>query len=193
MKRDYKPCWKAMEHATADDFKAVMEYDNEYNKGLVDRLLDQLRQLDEEWTAYPINRLEHSLQSASRAFRDGADEETVVAALLHDIGDLSAPFNHGEVAAAILKPYVSEKTHWIVLHHCVFQGYYYNHHLGGDRNARDKYRDSPYYDDCVYFCHHYDQAAFDPDYASYDLKFFEPMLRRVFGCNPGHLELAETA
>mgnify|MGYP001119924351 CR=1 FL=1 len=193
MNRNFKASWSAMEHASAEDFKAVMEYDSEYNEGLVDRLLDQLRQLDEPWTAYPINRLEHSLQSASRAYRDGADEETVVAALLHDIGDLSAPFNHGEVAAAILKPYVSEKTHWIILHHCVFQGYYYNHYLGGDRHAREKYRDSPYYDDCVYFCHTYDQAAFDPDYKSYDLDFFKPMLRRVFGNNPGHLELAETA
>ena len=117
----------------------------------------------------------------------------IIAALLHDIGDVVAPYNHGEVAAAILKPYVSEKTYWIVRHHCVFQGYYYNHHLGGDRNARDKYRDSPYFEDCRYFCHHYDQNAFDPDYPTQPLAFFVPMLRRVFRADPGHLELAETA
>ncbi len=193
MNRHHKAQWKAMEDASQSDFKAVMAYDEEYNRGLVDRLLDQLRQLDEEWTAYPINRYQHSLQSATRAYRDGADEETIVAALLHDIGDISAPFNHSEVAAAILRPYVSEKTYWIIRHHGVFQGYYYNHHLGGDRNAREKYRDSPYYDDCVYFCHHYDQCAFDPDYDSLELDFFEPMLRRVFALEQGHLELNETS
>jgi predicted HD phosphohydrolase len=193
MKKAYKATWRAMEEASAEDFHAIMEYDASYNAGLVDRLLTQLQQLDEPWTPYPINRLQHSLQSATRAYRDKADEETVVAALLHDIGDVTAPFNHGEVAAAIIKPYVSEKTHWIIKHHCVFQGYYYNHHLGGDRHAREKYRDSPYFDDCVYFCHYYDQSAFDPDYQSYPLDFFEPMLRRVFSENPGHLELAERA
>jgi predicted HD phosphohydrolase len=193
MKQAYQANWRAMEEASAEDFHAIMEYDASYNAGLVDRLMAQLQQLDEPWTPYPINRLQHSLQSASRAYRDDADEETVVAALLHDIGDVTAPFNHGEVAAAILKPYVSEKTYWVVKHHCVFQGYYYNHFLGGDRNAREKYRDNPYYEDCVYFCHNYDQNAFDPDYDSYPLAFFEPMLRRVFKANPGHLELAERA
>jgi len=101
--------------------------------------------------------------------------------------------NHGEVAAAILKPYVSEKIYWIVKHHPVFQGYYYNHYLGGDRNAREKYRDSPHYDDCIYFCERYDQNAFDPAYDSKPLEFFEPMLRRVFVANHGHMELAERA
>lgn len=188
-----KPSWTSFEETTAADWDAVVEYEKEFNAGLVDRLLAQFRLLDEEETPYPLNRYQHSLQSATRAFNDGADEETVVAALLHDIGDVVAPYNHGEVAAAILKPYVSDKTYWIVKHHCVFQGYYYNHHLGGDRNARDKYRDHPWYEDCRYFCHHYDQNAFDPDYDSKPLEFFVPMLRRVLRDDPGHLELAETA
>ena len=181
-----------MESATREDFDAITEYDTEFNAGLVDRLLEQFRHLDEEWTAYPINRYQHSLQSATRALNDGADEETIIAALLHDIGDVVAPYNHGEVAAAIIKPYVSEKTYWIVKHHCVFQGYYYNHHLGGDRNAREKYRDHSYFEDCRHFCHHYDQNSFDPAYPSKPLEFFVPMLRRVFRDNAGHLELAET-
>lgn len=188
-----KATWKSFEQTTAADWDAVMEYEHEFNAGLIDRLLAQFEMLDEKETPYPINRYQHSLQSATRAYEDGADEELVVAALLHDIGDVVAPYNHGEVAAAILKPYVSEKTYWIVRHHCVFQGYYYNHHLGGDRNARDKYRDSPYFEDCRYFCHHYDQNAFDPDYPTKPLEFFIPMLRRVFRADPGHLELAETA
>ncbi len=193
MSHEPKASWKSFEETTAADWDAVMEYEHEFNAGLIDRLLVQFELLDEKETPYPVNRYQHSLQSATRAYQDGADEELVVAALLHDIGDVVAPYNHGEVAAAILKPYVSEKTYWIVKHHCVFQGYYYNHHLGGDRNARDKYRDSPYFEDCRYFCHHYDQNAFDPDYPSKPLEFFLPMLRRVFRADPGHLELAETA
>ncbi len=188
-----KATWTSFEETTAKDWEAVMDYEHEFNAGLIDRLLAQFELLDEKDTPYPINRYQHSLQSASRALEDGADEELIIAALLHDIGDVVAPYNHGEVAAAILKPYVSEKTYWIVRHHCVFQGYYYNHHLGGDRNARDKYRDSPYFEDCRYFCHHYDQNAFDPEYPSKPLEFFIPMLRRVFRADPGHLELAETA
>ena len=188
-----KATWTSFEETTAKDWEAVMDYEHEFNAGLIDRLLAQFELLDEKDTPYPINRYQHSLQSASRALEDGADEELIIAALLHDIGDVVAPYNHGEVAAAILKPYVSEKTYWIVRHHCVFQGYYYNHHLGGDRNARDKYRDSPHFEDCRYFCHHYDQNAFDPEYPSKPLEFFIPMLRRVFRADPGHLELAETA
>ena len=186
-----KANWTSFEQTTAADWEAVMEYEKEFNAGLVDRLLAQFQLLDEADTPYPLNRYQHSLQSATRAFDDGADEETVVAALLHDIGDVVAPYNHGEVAAAVLKPYVSEKTWWIVKHHCVFQGYYYNHHLGGDRHAREKYRASPYYEDAVYFCHNYDQNAFDPDYPTRPLEFFEPMLRRVIRRDPGHEELAE--
>ena len=193
MKQTNKATWTSFEETNAADWEAVMDYEKEFNAGLVDRLLAQFELLDEEETPYPVNRYQHSLQSATRAYEDGADEEVIIAALLHDIGDVVAPYNHGEVAAAILKPYVSEKTYWIVRHHCVFQGYYYNHHLGGDRNARDKYRDSPYFEDCRYFCHHYDQNAFDPDYPTQPLAFFIPMLRRVFRADPGHLELAETA
>ncbi len=159
--------------------------------GLADRLLDAIRDLDEEWRAYPLNRYQHSLQAAGRAFDADEDEEYVIAALIHDIGDTLAPFNHGELAAAIAKPYMSEKTHWILKHHCVFQGYYYNQYLGGDRQARDKYLDSPHYDACKNFFHEYDQAAFDPDYPTKPLEFFEPMLRRIFSNAGGHMELNE--
>lgn len=191
--RTRKPAWTRMEDAGKEDFLAVMDYEEEFNAGLVDRILSMLKSLDEDWTPYPINRYQHCLQSATRAHEDGADEEIVVAALIHDIGDILSPYNHGELAAAMVRPYMSEKARWIIEHHCVFQGYYYNHHLGGDRNAREKYKDSPYYEDCKYFCHTYDQAAFDPDYPSRPLEFFEPMLRRVFSNRKGHLELNERA
>jgi len=190
--KSHKPTWTSFENATKEDFLAVMDYEDDYNAGLVDRLLDSIKSLDEEWTPYPVNRYQHCLQSATRAYEDGADEEIIIAALIHDVGDILSPYNHGELAAAILKPYVSEKAHWIIQHHCVFQGYYYNHFLGGDRNAREKYKDSPYYEDCKYFCHTYDQTSFDPNYPSKPLEFFEPMLRRVFSKGEGHMELNET-
>ncbi len=191
MNQQNRAAWTSFEETTPADWEAVMDYEAQFNAGLVDRLLADLKLLDEPWTAYPVNRFQHSLQSATLAFEDGADEETVVAALLHDIGDVVAPYNHCEVAAAILKPYVSEKTWWIVKHHGVFQGYYYNHHLGGDRHARENYRDSPYFEAAEYFCHHYDQNAFDPEFVNKPLDFFEPMMRRVFGQPVGHAEQAE--
>mgnify|MGYP006262167169 FL=1 len=133
---------------------------------------------------YQVSRLEHSLQSATRAFRAGESEEMVVAALLHDIGDELAPMNHSEYAATILKPYVSEKTHWIVEKHGEFQAYYYAHHLGGNRNKRDKYKGHKYFDACVNFCEKYDQCSFDPNYESYPLEKFEPMVRNIFARKP---------
>ena len=114
-------------------------------------MLEQLLRLKDSFSGYKIDRLQHSLQVATRAYRDGADEETVVAALLHDIGDWLAPHNHSQVAAEILKPYVSDRTYWVIKHHGLFQSYYYEHHLGGDRNAREKYRGHPYFEAAVAF------------------------------------------
>lgn len=191
--KTHKPTWTSFEEATQADWDAVMEYEEAFNAALVDRIIAMLKSLDEDWTPYPVNRYHHSLQSATRAHADGAEEEIVVAALIHDIGDILSPYNHGELAGAMVRPYMSDKATWIITHHCVFQGYYYNHMLGGDRNARDKYKDSPFYDDAVYFCHTYDQNAFDPNYPTKPLEFFEPMLRRVFSKSGGHMELNETA
>ena len=128
---------------------------------------------------YQVDRYTHSLQSATRAESDGADEETVVCALLHDLGDVIAPDNHSEVIASILRPYISEKNHWVLKHHGLFQGYYYFHHIGGDRNARERYEDHPFYQDCVDFCEKWDQTSFDPDYPTQHLEYFEPMVRNV--------------
>lgn len=181
--------WTRMEDSTAEEFQFIMKKEEEFNANLVDRILAQLKMLDVDEGGYAVTRYEHSLQSATRAHRDGASEELVVAALLHDIGDIISPYNHGELAAAMLKPYVSEKTHWILIHHCTFQGYYYNHFLGGNRHARDKFKDHPWYEDCAYFCHHYDQNSFDPEYDTLPLSFFEPMVRRLFNKEAAHLEL----
>lgn len=185
--------WTRMEDGTQEDWELLCKLEEDFNADLVERVLTQLKGLDVDWGGYRITRYAHSLQSATLAYRDGADEETVVAALLHDIGDILSPYNHSEMAAAILKPFVSEKTHWIIKYHGLFQGYYYDHFLGGDRNARDQFKDHPFYDDCVYFCQNYDQNAFDPDYENLPLEFFEPMVRRVFSNSKfGHQELGST-
>ena len=173
-----------MAEGTREDYELLEKLEARFAEGTADRVLDQLRGLAGSLSGYKVDRLEHSLQSATRAYRDGADEEMVVAALLHDIGDLLSPYNHSELAAAVLRPYVSEKTYWIVRHHGLFQSYYYAHHTGGDRNARDAYRDDPWYQDTVDFCHKWDQSSFDPEYESLPLDFFEPMVRRIFGREP---------
>ena len=132
-----------MEDCTAEDIAWVEEIESRFAEDVADRVLAHLKSLETEPTPLQVDRLEHSLQTATHAHRGGADEETVVAALLHDIGDMLAPYNHCELAAAILRPYVSEKTYWIVKHHGIFQAYYYAHLESGDRNARERYRDHP--------------------------------------------------
>ncbi len=173
-----------MEDGTAADYALLDQYEQVQRAGVADRLLAELHQLDGGFGGYQIDRLQHSLQTATRALRDGRDEEYVVCALLHDLGDLLAPDNHSDYAAAILKPYVSEANHWMIRHHGLFQSYYYAHHLGGDRHARDAFKDHPHYQRTVDFCHLYDQTSFDPAYDTLPLDVFEPMLRKMFARKP---------
>ncbi|MFB4313264.1 HD domain-containing protein [Actinomadura sp. 21ATH] len=147
----------------------------------MNNVLGLLKAMKGHTFGYRVDRYEHSLQSATRAHRDGARLDIVVAALLHDIGDDLCPDNHSEVAAAILRPVLDEEAWWIVKHHGLFQTYHYGEKLGMPRDGRDAYRDSPYFDACAHFCAAYDQASFDPGYDSEDLEFFMPMLREVFG------------
>jgi len=168
-----------MEDGTREEYEFLDRMEDEYKAGLPDRILDSLRKLEHSLSGYRINRLEHSLQGATRASRAGEADEMIVAVLLHDIGDDLAPYSHSEMAAAILRPFVSEKIYWIIKHHGVFQMYYYAYHCGGDRNAREMFKDNPWYQDAIDFCHNYDQNCFDPDYDSEPLEFFDPILRRV--------------
>jgi len=172
--------FKAMTEGTQEDWSIILKDALEFNKGLADRVLTHLRLLDGDFGGFPIDRLQHSLQTATRAHRDGRDEEYVICALLHDIGDTLGSYNHPDIAAAILKPFVSEKNHWMVANHGVFQGYYFFDYIGLDKNLRDNFKDHPYYEYTAQFCHLYDQMAFDPDYESEPLEFFEPMLKRLF-------------
>lgn len=170
----------AMADGTADDYHLLDRHERLYAAGLPDRVLAMLSGLSASLDGYQVTRLEHSLQAATRARRDGADVDWVVAALVHDIGDGLAPYNHSELAASVLQPYVPAEVHWVVLHHGVFQSYYYAHHLGGDRNARDRFADHPWAALCEEFCERWDQRSFDPDYQSDELASFEADLREVF-------------
>ncbi|MEA3251333.1 MAG: HD domain-containing protein [Pseudomonadota bacterium] len=176
--------FRQMKDGTREEYVFLERLEDEFNQGLVGRLLRTLRHLDNSLSGYRVSRLEHSLQTAARAEADGADEDMVVGALLHDLGDELAPYNHSQLAASIIRPYVRGEVTWVVHHHGLFQKVYYAHHFGEDPNERDRYRDHPWYQSCVDFCERYDQAAFDPDYPTPPLEHFAPMLRRVFARTP---------
>lgn len=171
--------FRAMKDGTREDWAIIGGEYMAFAQGLPDRVLAHLRLLDGDFGGFPVDRLEHSLQTATRAYRDGRDEPYVVMALLHDIGDTLGAFNHPDVAAAILKPFLSEENLWIVQHHGIFQGHYFFHYIGLDRDMRDQFKDSPHYAACAEFCEKYDAPAFDPDYDSEPLEFFEPMVMRI--------------
>jgi predicted HD phosphohydrolase len=173
-----------MQDSTAADYEIIEDRRVEYLAGYSDRVLDALRLLDEGTEGYAVSRLEHSLQSATRATRDGRGDDYVAMCLLHDIGDTLAPRNHGELAAAILKPYVSEKLTWITKHHPVFQLRYYGRHVGADPDAREVYRGHEWFDDTVEFCELYDENCFDVAYQSLPLAEFEPLIRALLERTP---------
>ena len=173
-----------MKEGDKEDYKLLAELQDNYIKETPERIIKVLQNLESSYGGHKVSRLEHSLQVASRALRDKADEEMIVAALLHDIGDEIAPLNHSEFAAAVLKPYVSEKTRWIVEKHGIFQAYYFNHHYGKNRDLRSKYTSHPNYEDTLNFCDKWDQTSFDPNYDTIPLKEFIPIVGRIFSRNP---------
>ena len=173
-----------MKDGTKEDYLLLSKHEKKFADNTADRILKFLSGLTKTLDGYQINRLEHSLQTATRALNDKASEEMIVAALLHDVGDELAPLNHSEYAASVLKPYVSKKTHWVVEKHGEFQMYYYAHHLGGNRNQREKYKGHMYYEDTVKFCENWDQKSFDPNYKSLTLKDFEPYVKKIFSRTP---------
>ena len=170
-----------MEDSTAQDWRVIGAEFAEFTKQLPDRVLKHLKLLDGDYGGFPVDRLQHSLQTATRAWRDGRDEEYVVCALLHDIGDTLGSFNHFDIAAAILKPFVSDENLWMVQHHGIFQGYYFFHHIGLDRNLREQFRGHAHFARTEEFCALYDNPAFDPKAEALPLSEFEPLVRRVFG------------
>jgi len=169
----------AMAEGTQADWLKIASAAVPFNKDLPDRVLAHLKLLEGDCGGFAVDRLEHSLQSATLAHRDRMDEEYVVCALLHDIGDTLASYNHAELGATILKPFVSEENHWMLQHHGIFQGYYFFHHLGLDRNMREQFRGHAGFERTAMFCARHDQNAFDPDYDTMPLDAFVPMVHRV--------------
>ena len=173
-----------MKDGDKDDYDFLNHHETEYAKGTASRLLKALVELDEGLSGYKITRLGHSLQSATRAFEDGADIDWIVSALLHDIGDIYAPYNHDEYAATIIRPFVREQCSWVVEKHGDFQLTYYGHYIGANPNKREAYNGHPYFEDCAVFCERWDQSSFDPDFKNRPVEFFKPMVEKVFSRKP---------
>lgn len=169
-----------LKDATKSDIELIAKCFNENVDKLPDRLFKLFSLQIDELGGYPISRFEHGMQTATRAYRDGKDDEYVICALFHDIGDVLSPYNHADLAATILKPYISEKNFWMLKHHEVFQGYYFWGKLGDINNLRDEYKDNPYYQYTDDFCRLYDSPAFDKDYKSESIEFFKEMVKNFF-------------
>jgi predicted HD phosphohydrolase len=173
-----------MADGTREDYLLLDQAEQDYARGLPERVLEAMRKLDHSLAGYRVSRLQHCLQTATRAAADGADDELLLAALIHDIGDELAPYNHAEVAAGIIRPYVRTEVAWIVEQHGLFQTYYYAHHMGGNRNARERLREHQWFGACASFCERWDQASFDPDYPTQPLEAFVPLVHRIFSRKP---------
>lgn len=174
-----------MDDATPEEIQEIFARANVgMRAALLPNLLGQLEALKGPTFGYRVDRYEHSLQSATRALREGARDDMVVAALLHDIGDNLGPTNHAEVAATVLGPYLDEEATWVVRHHTVFQIHHWGRQYGIDPDVRDVYRDHPYFDACAHFCAAWDQASFDDTYDTLPLEAFMPILERVFARTP---------
>jgi predicted HD phosphohydrolase len=169
-----------MSQSTKEDWDAIMTHLVPYSKAGGKRVLDHLRLLDGDYGGFAIDRLQHCLQTATRAQRDGRGEDYVVMALLHDIGDTLGAYNHPDIAAAIIKPFVSEELHWITQHHGIFQGVNFFHHIGLERNMRDKFTGHEHFAATAEFIEKYDCPAFDPNYDTAPLEFFEPLVMKMF-------------
>lgn len=185
--------FRAMTEGTQEDWSRIGAAMLDFYPGLTDRVMAHLRLLDGDFGGFNVDRLTHSLQTATRAARAGRDDDYVACALVHDIGDTLASFNHPDIGAAIVKPFVDESYHWMVQQHGVFQGYYFFHYLGLDRNLRDRYEGHPYYDLTAEFCEEFDQPSFDPDYPTMPLEEFAPLLRSFFAAPKRSIYLREDA
>jgi len=174
-----RAAFTSMERSTGEDWAIIGTSFVPFAQKLPDRILAHLRLLDGDYGGFAVDRLTHSLQTATLAHRAGEDEEYVVCALLHDIGDTLGSFNHADIGAAIVRPFVSEANHWMVEKHGIFQGYYFFHHIGLDRNMREQFRGHPCFERTAMFCARHDQNAFDPAYDTMPLEAFVPMVRRV--------------
>jgi predicted HD phosphohydrolase len=173
-----------MDEGTVEDYAIMASYKPARLAELPDRLMGLLVGLGDKTDGSPIDGYAHSLQSATLAYHDGAEDETVFAALMHDIGQVYSEHNHSEVSAAILKPYLSERAYQVVKHHGIFQGYYYFDKIGRDKDEREQFRGHPAFEMTERFCRDYDQVSFDPDYETRPIDHFMPRMQAIFGREP---------
>ena len=169
-----------MDESTAEQWAVIGGETMANQPRVADEVLSMLRRLEGITDGFNTNQLVHALQTATLAEKAGADTEVIVASLCHDIGKLISVFNHPEIAAAILKPYVRDEVYQAIRAHQDFQGRHYYHHFGGDTDARDKYAGADWYELAEQFADEWDQVAFDPDGPYEPLEHFEPMVREVF-------------
>lgn len=172
--------FKNIQESQKEDWDKIVSVLTPYKYKLHERILAHLMELKGDFAGFPVDRLTHSLQTATLAYDDGRDTEYVVCALLHDIGDTLASFNHPEYAAVLLKPFVSELNYNIVKHHGIFQAHYYGHHIGLQPGKREEFKDADFYLPTIEFCEKYDAPAFDSEAEFYPLEFFAPMVEEVF-------------
>lgn len=175
--------FKKMSDSSAEDWQHIMQEQMAFMAGLPDRVLNHLKLLDQDYGGFPVDRLQHCLQTAELAAEAGEDEEYIVCALLHDIGDTLGSTNHADVGAAILQPFISEANHWMIKNHAVVQGYNFFHYIGMDRNMRDQLQGSEHYQRTLDFVNNYDDLAFDASKPKLSLDLFEPMVKKVLS-NP---------
>jgi predicted HD phosphohydrolase len=176
-----RAAFATMVESTADDWQVIAGQMAPYIHALPQRVLDHLRLLDGEFGGFPVDRLTHSLQTAHRAERAGRSDQYVLCALLHDIGDTLGPYDHAPIAAAMVRPFVAPELHWMVAHHAEFQGYYFFHHLGLDRDVREAHRNAPEFDLTAEFCADFDQCSFDAAYPTPSLEHFAPLVTQLMG------------
>ena len=169
-----------MDQGQVADWMAIGQAVNRRQSTMPQIVLGMLAQLEEQVDGFAVDQLQHGLQTATRAERAGASEEMIVAALCHDIGKVISNENHPAIAAEILKPYVSTETYEIIRTHQDFQGRHYYALMGRDPEERRRYEAEPWYEMATRFTDEWDQTSFDPDYDSFPLAHFEPMLHRVF-------------
>ena len=185
--------FRAMTEGTHDEWQLIGGELQRFADKLPSRLIAHLELLRGDYCGFPVDRLEHCLQTATRAHQAGRDEEYVACALLHDIGDTLGSYNHADLAAVIVQPFASEENHWMVAHHAIFQGYYFFQHIGLDRDMREKFRGHPNFEMTEEFCRVFDQVAFDPNFKSMPLEAFEPMLQKLFRRPRRSIYLADAA
>ena len=182
--------FKRMDEGTPEEYQFLHKREVEFTKNVSERIILALKNLDNSLPGYRISRLEHSLQSATRAEKDGADKELIIGALIHDLGDELAPANHSQLAATIIRPYVREEVTWIISMHGLFQMFYFGpedyqgEEIGINKSLRENYKHHKWFDSCDRFCRDWDQMSFDPNYPSKTLEYFEPLINEIFSREP---------